>query len=446
MFEKFLTTITTISIGLGSLLGLTPQPAPVSPVPQVEEVRPAEDIQVGAFSPAAGGTYRLQTSIGTTDTTITLSSFTEPISGTPITMSSLATDIAYATIDPQSTTRKEFVSFTGISQNSDGTATLTGVSRGLSFLSPFTASSTLRKAHPGQSIFILSDSPQFFNEYARRRSDETITGQWTFNTFPITPSTTLASTTAAGWVELATPQEAASSTASGTIARLVIPASMATSNPTTTSGHVVPVTESNGVLAAHFIPVGSSTVRLYTSTSTWTKPSNIAFIQIWVCGAGGNGGAGNVSQDSGSGGSAGGCGMEVLDSTELSATSSVAIGVSTGAGATSFFGNFCTANSGTNGSTGGSTAAGGTATGCDINLTGGSSQGGMVTSTIEPNGGNGGSSALGGGGGGGTGSSGNGGAGGGYGAGGGGGSGTNGGSAGGGGSGSQGVVIVTEYF
>ena len=106
------------------------------------------EVSLGAFQPAAGGTYRLQTSIGSTDTSIRLASFEEPISDLPITMTSLTSDIGYGTVDPQSSTRKEFVSFTGISQNSDGTATLTGVTRGLAFLYPFTASTTLRQAHP----------------------------------------------------------------------------------------------------------------------------------------------------------------------------------------------------------------------------------------------------------------------------------------------------------
>lgn len=154
-----------------------------------------DDLQTfGAFNPAAGGTYRLKSSIGTTDTSITLSSFKEPISDLPITMTSLNSDIGYGTLDPQSTSRKEFVSFTGITQNGDGTATLTGVSRGLSFLSPFTASTTLRKAHPGQSVFILSDSPQLFEEYAPRRDVALITGDWYISGawgFTTAPTTTV---------------------------------------------------------------------------------------------------------------------------------------------------------------------------------------------------------------------------------------------------------------
>lgn len=140
----------------------------------------AEEFKFGAFNPAAGTTYRLQSSIGTTDTSIKLSSFKNR-SSIPLTMTLLNTDIGYGTLSPQ-TSRSEFVSFSGITQNADGTATLTGVSRGLSDISPFTASTTLRQAHPGQSVFILSDSPQLFEEYAKRRNDESITGRWNFST------------------------------------------------------------------------------------------------------------------------------------------------------------------------------------------------------------------------------------------------------------------------
>jgi hypothetical protein len=186
-----------VALSIGSFFGIVSEDTTVIPqeTPVVVQQDQAEE-DLGSFSPAAGGTYRLKTSIGTTDTTITLSSFKEPVTGNLITMTSLASDIGYATVDPQSATRKEFISFTGITQNNDGTAVLTGVSRGLSFQSPFTASSTLRKAHPGQSILILSDSPQLFSEYARRRYAETITEQWVF-------PTPLASTSAAtkGYVD-----------------------------------------------------------------------------------------------------------------------------------------------------------------------------------------------------------------------------------------------------
>lgn len=126
----------------------------------------------GAFSPTGGGTYRLLSSIGTSDTSISLSSFKEPVSNIKYTMSYLNSDIQYATLDPQ-TSKPEFVSFTSITQNSDGTAQLTGVTRGLTRTpagSACTSSTTLAQSHAAQSIFILSDSPCFFYEYLPART------------------------------------------------------------------------------------------------------------------------------------------------------------------------------------------------------------------------------------------------------------------------------------
>jgi hypothetical protein len=140
----------------------------------------------GSFYPTGGGTYRLQSSIGTTNTSVRLSSFKEPISNIAYTMSYLNSDIQCGTIDPQ-TTRSEFISFTGITQNSDSSATLTGVSRGLGRTYPYTASTTLAQAHPGQSIFILSDAPCTFTQYPAKVNNETVTGDWNFN-YPVASS------------------------------------------------------------------------------------------------------------------------------------------------------------------------------------------------------------------------------------------------------------------
>ena len=258
----------------------------------------------GNFNPGAGGTYRLKSSIGTTNTSILLSSFKEPVSDLPITMTSLNSDIGYGTIDPQSSSRKEFVSFTGVTQNSDGSATLTGVTRGLSFFSPFTASSTLRQSHPGQSIFILSDSPQVFEEYAPRRDTARITGDWTvngqqtyssttppaydfnpnFSSFATTTFASLgyvndtatsgapdASETVKGLVELSTQSEAASSTsAGGTSARLALPASIATSTPDLSTGssqnNYVVVSDNDGKLKQEWLDLSEN----FTFTGTTT--------------------------------------------------------------------------------------------------------------------------------------------------------------------------------
>lgn len=132
-------------------------------------------------------TYTLGNSISSTDNTILLSSFLEPVTGTPYTMALLNTDIAYGTIAPK-TTSSEFISFIGITQNANGTATLTGVTRGLAKKYPFTSSSAYKLPHAGQSQFIISDAPQVFEKYAALENDENITGTWDFMAVPNTQS------------------------------------------------------------------------------------------------------------------------------------------------------------------------------------------------------------------------------------------------------------------
>lgn len=267
---------------------------PTVPPPQ-EEV----ESNLGAFNPAGGLTYRLQASIGTTDTTLKLTSFKNR-SAIKLTMTLLDTDIAYGTISPQ-TSRSEFVSFTGITQNADGTATLTGLTRGLSDISPFTASTTLRNAHPGQSVFILSDSPQLFAEYPVAQNSEYIHGLWSFGTIPY--ATTSATSTnqfatrayadsltitgaptstelVMGVSVLGTQKQMASSTASTTAtAPLVIPAKWATSTPGANivgSGgngqHFVVISEGDGYINKDWIdPTEDLTLGDATTTTLYVS-------------------------------------------------------------------------------------------------------------------------------------------------------------------------------
>ncbi len=231
------------------------------------------------FNPTGGGTYYLQASISSTQNTITLTSFTEPGSGIPYTMSYLHTDIVYGTIAPQ-TDSNEFISFTGINQNANGTATLTGVSRGLERSYPYVASTTLANPFPGQTRFILSSPPQFFNEYALRRSDQWITGIWGFGALPtssvvctdqyqfcnkayIDAGLNAGAATSTfqniGIVWLASKAQQAASTASSTTgAPLVLTSGFATSTPNASlSAGFVPVTGASGFLSSLFIATSS---------------------------------------------------------------------------------------------------------------------------------------------------------------------------------------------
>lgn len=110
-------------------------------------------------------------------TSVTLSDFTLP-DGTNITMSMFG-DTGYGTFEP-GTAREENISFKGVTQNGNGTATLTGVTRGLRFVAPYTADSGLAKGHGGNTPFVLSNSAPFYNELSGKDNDETITGKWTF--------------------------------------------------------------------------------------------------------------------------------------------------------------------------------------------------------------------------------------------------------------------------
>lgn len=252
-----------------------------------------DKLSFGAYNITGGGTYRLKSSVGISDATLQVSTFKEPVSNIPYTMSYLNTTVAYGTIDPQ-TTRSEFVSFTGITQNTDGSAQLTGVTRGLSRSpagSGCVASSTLAQRHPGQSIFILSDSPCHFAEYAVKQNDETITGDWKGPT-PATPTSFVnrnyvdgktfggignASETATGTVEIATGAEIAASTLNGTLGRLAIPATLATSTwNISTAGNVIPVSDlTTKKIDSNFI--STSTLQVLTHIGGDGSDGNVAY-------------------------------------------------------------------------------------------------------------------------------------------------------------------------
>ncbi len=253
------------------------------------------------FNPSGSGTYRLQSSIGTSNTTVNLSSFKEPISNIAYSMAYMNTDIAYGTLDPQQPSLSEFISFTGITQNSDGSAQLTGVTRGLSRSYPYTASSTVfAKAHAGQSIFILSNSPNFQNEYVTKRNAEDITGLKTFETPPILIDANATSTSQAasrgyinglvqagvatstetnfGGVWLATKLQQASSTDGSPLTPFVLQSKNATSSfGTGTGGLKVVVTNNAGKLDSNFIDQNAP-YTWGTATSTFNATTSISAI------------------------------------------------------------------------------------------------------------------------------------------------------------------------
>lgn len=142
------------------------------------------DMSVGsdAVTPIAGQTYTLAGSgISSAETSFTLTSFTITQTGYRIQDSDMS-DTFYVTFEPGSRSRQEIASCTTVTQNSDGTATISGCTRGLLPISPYTASTSLQFAHAGGSTVIFSDPPQLFNQAGFKDNDETITGSWLFPT------------------------------------------------------------------------------------------------------------------------------------------------------------------------------------------------------------------------------------------------------------------------
>ncbi len=118
------------------------------------------------------------------DITLVLTSFTD-IDGDLLTMSDFGI-IGYGTIEPGTLGREEQISFTGVTQNANGTATLTGISS-VGDLFPYTKTSGIQKTHPGGVVFVISNTAGFYNELTSRENDETINGTWSFIAVPNAP-------------------------------------------------------------------------------------------------------------------------------------------------------------------------------------------------------------------------------------------------------------------
>ncbi len=115
------------------------------------------------------------------DTSLILTSFLG-IDGVALTMTDFGS-LGFGTLEPSSATNEEQISFTGITQNGNGTATLTGVKTVL-FKSPYTQTSGLAKSHAGGIVFVISNTSGFYNRIATKDDDESITGLWNFDPLP----------------------------------------------------------------------------------------------------------------------------------------------------------------------------------------------------------------------------------------------------------------------
>lgn len=258
------------------------------------------DLNLGATNFVGGERYRLAGSgVAAADTSITLSSFTYGPNSVELLMADFGS-IGYATIEP-GTANKEFISFTTVTQNANNSqATLGSVTRGLNFVAPYTASTTLRLAHSGGSTVIISNPPQLYSRAVFQDNTSTISGVWTFSatsgrplynqhpTWADIASTTFAdkdyvdavATSGAadateavkGLVELATQAEMQAGTATGsTGARLGLQADYA--NSTSSATTTVVITKTGGKISQGFLDLTESWT--FSATTTFASTTQL---------------------------------------------------------------------------------------------------------------------------------------------------------------------------
>lgn len=320
MLQTIATALITSIIATASFLGLHKPEPKLTPEERREIIRELivsaediRDIQLGAVNLAALPTYTLSGGgVSSSAASITLSSLTIPQNGTEIVDSDLS-DTFYLTLEPGNRSRQEISSCTTVTQNSGGTATLSGCTRGLSPVRPYTATSTLQFAHAGGTTVVFSDPPQVFEQFLAKENDAHIEGSWTFAAsttpsynqnpaFSGLASTTFASkgyvddittagasdaaTSTKGILEVATSLQAASTTKPGsdsTTAPLAITTLLTSALPGNATS-TIPVTDTSGKLKQGWLDLteafafsGSS----YTfSTSTPWGGAAYAFEQL----------------------------------------------------------------------------------------------------------------------------------------------------------------------
>lgn len=111
------------------------------------------------------------------DTSVTLKQMLD-IDGNEVDMTYFGTT-GFGTLEPGNGDLEEQIVFTGITQNTNGTATLTGVSNVL-FAYPYTQSSGLAKTHAGSVTFVISNTSGYYDTFTNKNDNETIVGLYDF--------------------------------------------------------------------------------------------------------------------------------------------------------------------------------------------------------------------------------------------------------------------------
>ena len=123
------------------------------------------------------------------------------LNGVKLTMADFGV-LGYGSIEPGTSGQEEPITFSGITDNGDGTQTLTGIKTQIG-KSPYTQTSGLAISHAGGTTFVVSNTAGFYANFANTGNDETISGVYTF-TSPSYPRMDSASTPPSNDAEFAT--------------------------------------------------------------------------------------------------------------------------------------------------------------------------------------------------------------------------------------------------
>lgn len=213
-------------------------------------------------------TYHLYTGESGSATSMRIVPYPIDLDGTKLTMTDFGTSPS-VTVDPKVFGIEEIETFTGITDNGDGTATLTGLTRNLLSKYPYTTAGTGRTHGSGATV-VFGNNPQLYGRLAAPENVQTWTAVQTyastsaprydadpgaafFTTAPTTVFVNLAQLTRTsiagatnasislqGLLQVATPIQAASSTALGSSgAYLALTSSIATSTCQTATSSVI---------------------------------------------------------------------------------------------------------------------------------------------------------------------------------------------------------------
>jgi len=232
----------------------------------------------------------LYTSESNTAVSMTITPVPTDLNGVALTMASFGST-PVLTVDPGILGAEEIESFTGLVNNGNNTATLTGLTRDLSSQYPYTTLG-VGQSHGAGATVVFSNSPQIYSRLAAPENDNVWTG---LQTFSITnPPTYNGSPTLSGYdfvdyqtllntaisgaatstennlglVQLATSAQAAAGTASSTQGRpLVLKSASATSTCQVAQNSILVSSSTTGKLDANCIATNGNMI--WTGTNTF---------------------------------------------------------------------------------------------------------------------------------------------------------------------------------